>query len=52
MHSYDVIIAGGGMDFVVPDVEHFPSQFGQDAMPSELDPMTQQMGAQSVEGPL
>lgn len=27
-------------------------QFGQDAMPPELDPMAQQIGEQSVEGPL
>lgn len=49
------IISGGGMDFNIQQAapeQDFSSQQGIDAMSPELDPMMQQMDAQSVEGPL
>ena len=48
-----IISGDGGMDFQVNyPQQDLSSQFGINAMSPELDPMMQQMDAQSVEGPL
>ena len=48
-----IISGDGGMDFQANyPQQDLSSQFGINAMSPELDPMMQQMDAQSVEGPL